>query len=269
MRASRCIRKPTTGIFWSAISTSRRHEHDVVAQAASEDRFAHADRMRESCSACKLTATGSTWRGSESRCPKKSIRGGAIAPPTGLRANKGRRLDHIWVSQALGNCVRDFRITSAARGWERPSDHVPVTAVAGCVSPISARLCTSLRVGRSDMPLGRPRRWCERRNRRAACALRGMAFEHAPESRLREMRSTKRLLKRDRRRRPRHRDHQRARSPIKSVLARNGFIVARFIRRRPTGMAPYWTYETGSSARDTPRFELISSLARRTNVSSP
>ena len=44
-------------------------------------------------------------------------------------ANKGRRLDHIWVSKALGDCVRDFRITSAARGWERPSDHVPVTAV--------------------------------------------------------------------------------------------------------------------------------------------
>ena len=44
-------------------------------------------------------------------------------------ANKGRRLDHIWVSQALGDSVRDFRITKDARGWERPSDHVPVTAV--------------------------------------------------------------------------------------------------------------------------------------------
>lgn len=44
-------------------------------------------------------------------------------------ANKGRRLDHIWVSQALGDSVRDFKITRDARGWERPSDHVPVTAV--------------------------------------------------------------------------------------------------------------------------------------------
>jgi len=44
-------------------------------------------------------------------------------------ANKGRRLDHIWVSKALGDSVRDFRITRDARGWERPSDHVPVTAV--------------------------------------------------------------------------------------------------------------------------------------------
>lgn len=46
-----------------------------------------------------------------------------------LAANKGRRLDHIWVSKALGDRVHDFKITKDARGWERPSDHVPVTAV--------------------------------------------------------------------------------------------------------------------------------------------
>jgi len=44
-------------------------------------------------------------------------------------ADRGRRLDHIWVSPALGPKVSDFRITRAARGWERPSDHVPVTVV--------------------------------------------------------------------------------------------------------------------------------------------
>jgi exodeoxyribonuclease-3 len=44
-------------------------------------------------------------------------------------ADRGRRLDHIWVSRALEDSVRDFRILRDARGWERPSDHVPVTAV--------------------------------------------------------------------------------------------------------------------------------------------
>ncbi len=44
-------------------------------------------------------------------------------------ADRGRRLDQIWVSPALGDTVSDFCITRAARGWERPSDHVPVTAV--------------------------------------------------------------------------------------------------------------------------------------------
>ncbi len=41
--------------------------------------------------------------------------------------DRGRRLDHIWVSRALRDRVSDFRITRDARGWERPSDHVPVT----------------------------------------------------------------------------------------------------------------------------------------------
>jgi len=41
-------------------------------------------------------------------------------------ANKGRRLDHIWVSPALGPAAGNTRILTDARGWERPSDHVPV-----------------------------------------------------------------------------------------------------------------------------------------------
>jgi exodeoxyribonuclease-3 len=41
--------------------------------------------------------------------------------------DRGRRLDHIWVSRALKESVSDFEITRDARSWERPSDHVPVT----------------------------------------------------------------------------------------------------------------------------------------------
>jgi len=41
--------------------------------------------------------------------------------------DRGRRLDHIWVSPALKQRVSDFCIARDARGWERPSDHVPVT----------------------------------------------------------------------------------------------------------------------------------------------
>src|SRR5205085_3202817 len=42
-------------------------------------------------------------------------------------SDRGRRLDHIWVSPGLDGSVQDFRIWRDARGWERPSDHVPVT----------------------------------------------------------------------------------------------------------------------------------------------
>jgi exodeoxyribonuclease-3 len=42
-------------------------------------------------------------------------------------ANRGRRLDHIWVTQPLAGSLRNHQILREARGWEpKPSDHVPV-----------------------------------------------------------------------------------------------------------------------------------------------
>ncbi len=42
-------------------------------------------------------------------------------------SNRGRRLDHILVSEALGGALKRLDVLREARGWERPSDHVPVT----------------------------------------------------------------------------------------------------------------------------------------------
>ena len=42
-------------------------------------------------------------------------------------SNRGRRLDHVWVTPPLADRVRDAGILKSARGWEpKPSDHVPV-----------------------------------------------------------------------------------------------------------------------------------------------
>jgi len=41
-------------------------------------------------------------------------------------ADKGRRLDHIWVTSPLVSSLRSARILREARGWEQPSDHAPV-----------------------------------------------------------------------------------------------------------------------------------------------
>ncbi len=48
--------------------------------------------------------------------------------PDWAKADKGRRLDHIWVSPALGPAVSAIEVMREARGWTRPSDHVPVKA---------------------------------------------------------------------------------------------------------------------------------------------
>jgi exodeoxyribonuclease-3 len=41
-------------------------------------------------------------------------------------ANKGRRLDHIWVSPELEDKLLGIHVITDARGWEKPSDHAPV-----------------------------------------------------------------------------------------------------------------------------------------------
>ncbi len=46
--------------------------------------------------------------------------------PNWESANKGRRLDHIWISPDLAAGLSDLHILKEARGWDRPSDHVPV-----------------------------------------------------------------------------------------------------------------------------------------------
>lgn len=42
------------------------------------------------------------------------------------KADKGRRLDHVWVSQKLKPNLAGMKILRESRGWDRPSDHVPV-----------------------------------------------------------------------------------------------------------------------------------------------
>jgi exodeoxyribonuclease-3 len=44
------------------------------------------------------------------------------------KSDRGRRLDHIWISPALDGAVKSHEILKHARDWKRPSDHVPVVA---------------------------------------------------------------------------------------------------------------------------------------------
>ena len=43
-------------------------------------------------------------------------------------ADKGRRLDHVWSSPDLTEKLKSIKILRDARGWNQPSDHVPVMA---------------------------------------------------------------------------------------------------------------------------------------------
>jgi exodeoxyribonuclease III len=42
-------------------------------------------------------------------------------------SDRGRRLDHIWITPDLAARLRRVEVMRRARGWPQPSDHVPVT----------------------------------------------------------------------------------------------------------------------------------------------
>ncbi|MBU6235514.1 MAG: exodeoxyribonuclease III [Alphaproteobacteria bacterium] len=43
-------------------------------------------------------------------------------------SNRGRRLDHIWVTEPLKTHLKGYTVFKEARDWQQPSDHVPVMA---------------------------------------------------------------------------------------------------------------------------------------------
>jgi exodeoxyribonuclease-3 len=61
--------------------------------------------------------------------PEKIYSWWSYRSPDWAAADKGRRLDHIWLSKDMKDTLRSIDVTRETRGWDRPSDHAPVTAV--------------------------------------------------------------------------------------------------------------------------------------------
>lgn len=60
--------------------------------------------------------------------PKKLYTWWSYRSPDWNAADKGRRLDHIWVAPSLIPRLHKVSVLRQARGWQQPSDHVPVMA---------------------------------------------------------------------------------------------------------------------------------------------
>jgi exodeoxyribonuclease-3 len=61
--------------------------------------------------------------------PRKLYTWWSYRSPDWKLADKGRRLDHIWVAPALAGRLTGLQVSKEARGWRQPSDHAPVTAM--------------------------------------------------------------------------------------------------------------------------------------------
>ena len=59
--------------------------------------------------------------------PEKLFSWWSYRSPNWRTNNRGRRLDHIWVTPPLQDAVKSIDILSDARDWTKPSDHAPIT----------------------------------------------------------------------------------------------------------------------------------------------
>jgi exodeoxyribonuclease III len=60
--------------------------------------------------------------------PEKIYTWWSYRSPNWEISNRGRRLDHVWVSRDLKDKIGAIDILKPARNWDRPSDHVPLVA---------------------------------------------------------------------------------------------------------------------------------------------
>ena len=102
-------------------------EHDVWSHKALLKVVSHTPIECEKLAAVKNAGDWIDIAREVTPEPEKIYSWWSYRAPDWAAANKGRRLDHIWVSQALGDRFHNFKITRDARGWPGPSDHVPVT----------------------------------------------------------------------------------------------------------------------------------------------
>jgi exodeoxyribonuclease-3 len=58
--------------------------------------------------------------------PERCFTWWSYRSPDFTRNDRGRRLDHMWVSPSIADNVVSHQVLEPCRSWERPSDHVPL-----------------------------------------------------------------------------------------------------------------------------------------------
>ncbi len=102
------------------------YEHDVWSSKALRKVVSHTDIEREKLQALK-DAGG--WIDSHRHfvpMEEKLYSWWSYRAREWETSNKGRRLDHIWVSPALESSLKSVSTLKEGRGWLKPSDHAPI-----------------------------------------------------------------------------------------------------------------------------------------------
>jgi len=104
-------------------------EHDVWSHRQLLDVVSHTPVETQALEELRLEAGWIDAMRHRRPEPEKIYSWWSYRSPDWQAANKGRRLDHIWLSGGLAPALQSIDVTRETRSWARPSDHVPVTAV--------------------------------------------------------------------------------------------------------------------------------------------
>jgi exodeoxyribonuclease-3 len=103
-------------------------EHDVWSHKQLLDVVSHTPVETEALETLRQEAGWIDAMRHQRPQPEKIYSWWSYRSPDWQTANKGRRLDHVWLSGDLSGCLRGMSVDRETRSWDRPSDHVPVTA---------------------------------------------------------------------------------------------------------------------------------------------
>ena len=103
-------------------------EHDVWSHKQLLNVVSHTPIECEKLTAAQKTGGWVDALRSQVPVPAKLYTWWSYRSPDWKAADKGRRLDHIWIAPALADRLAGLKVSKEARGWAQPSDHVPVTA---------------------------------------------------------------------------------------------------------------------------------------------
>lgn len=103
------------------------YEHDVWSHKKLLNVVSHTPVETEGLERARLVGEWTDAVRTIVPVPEKLFTWWSYRSPDWAIVDKGRRLDHAWVSPPLKDTITAARVHRDARGWERPSDHAPLT----------------------------------------------------------------------------------------------------------------------------------------------
>lgn len=103
-------------------------EHDVWSHKQLLNVVSHTPVETESFEAMRIAGNWVDLMRHEVPADRKIYSWWSYRAQDWAASDRGRRLDHVWSSPDLVPSLSGIEILREARGWDRPSDHVPVIA---------------------------------------------------------------------------------------------------------------------------------------------